>query len=276
MIVVQRVPDELGDLRICILTPFGSRVHAPWTMAALKRLREERAGDIEGVWSDDGIVFRVPGGEAPPDVSLLFPSSEEVEDIVTRELAGSSLFAARFRESAARALLLPRQQIGKRTPLWAQRKRSADLLAVASQYPAFPIVLETYREVLRDAFDLPGPRRHPARRSRRGRFASPPSTRTMPSPFASSLLFAFVGNFIYDEDAPAAERRAQALTIDHAQLRELLGEVELRKLLDPDVVLEHERQLQRLEWPLRHADGVHDLLLALGDQSEAELEAPRR
>ncbi|MFO0739127.1 MAG: DEAD/DEAH box helicase [Labilithrix sp.] len=270
MIVVERVPDELGDLRICILTPFGSRVHAPWAMAALKRLREERAGDIEAVWSDDGIVFRVPGGEEPPSTDWLFPASEEVEDIVTRELAGSSLFAARFRESAARALLLPRQTIGKRTPLWAQRKRSADLLAVASQYPAFPIVLETYREVLRDAFDLPGLvdllRQVETRKIRVSTIDAP-----IPSPFAASLLFAFVGNFIYDEDAPAAERRAQALTIDHAQLRELLGEVELRKLLDADIVFEHEHALQKLEWPLKHADGVHDLLLSLGDLAETEL-----
>jgi ATP-dependent helicase Lhr and Lhr-like helicase len=266
-IVVERVPDELGDLRICVLSPFGSRVHAPWAMAALRRLKEERAGDIEAVWSDDGIVFRVPGGEAPPPVDLLFPSSEEIEDIVTRELAGSSLFAARFRESAARALLLPRQSIGKRTPLWAQRKRSSDLLAVASQFPAFPIVLETYRECLRDAFDLPGlVELLRAIESRKIKISTIDAS--VPSPFAASLLFAFVGNFIYDDDAPAAERRAQALTIDHAQLRELLGEVELRKLLDPEVVFEHERQLQRLDRPLRNMDAVHDLLLWLGDVTE--------
>ena len=271
-IVIERVPDELGDLRICVLTPFGARIHAPWAMAALKRLREERAGDIEAVWSDDGIVFRVPGGEAPPPVDLLFPSSEEVEDIVTRELAGSSLFAARFREAAARALLLPRQSIGKRTPLWAQRKRSADLLAVASQFPAFPIILETYRECLREAFDLPGLvevlRNVETRKTKITTVDA-----SVASPFASSLLFAFVGNFIYDEDAPAAERRAQALTIDHAQLRELLGETELRKLLDAEVVLEHVRQLQRLDRPLKHADAVHDLLLWLGDLAPAELAA---
>jgi ATP-dependent Lhr-like helicase len=269
-IVVERVPDELGDLRICVLTPFGSRVHAPWAMAALRRLREERAGDIEAVWSDDGIVFRVPGGETPPPTDLLFPSSSEIEDIVTRELAGSSLFAARFREAAARALLLPRQTIGKRTPLWAQRKRSADLLAVASQYPAFPIVLETYRECLRDAFDLPSLveilRSIESRKIRITTIDAP-----VPSPFASSLLFAFVGNFIYDEDAPAAERRAQALAIDHAQLRELLGEVELRKLLDADVVEEHARQLQRLGRPLKNADALHDLLMWVGDLSEQEI-----
>ena len=271
-IVVERVPDELGDLRICILTPFGAKIHAPWAMATLKRLREERAGDIEAVWSDDGIVFRVPGGEAPPPVDLLFPSSEEVEDIVTRELAGSSLFAARFREAAARALLLPRQSIGKRTPLWAQRKRSADLLAVASQFPAFPIILETYRECLREAFDLPGlVEVLRAVETRKTKVTTVDTT--VASPFASSLLFAFVGNFIYDEDAPAAERRAQALTIDHAQLRELLGETELRKLLDLEVVLDHARQLQRLDRPLKHADAVHDLLLWLGDLSPAELTA---
>jgi ATP-dependent helicase Lhr and Lhr-like helicase len=271
-IVVQRVPDELGDLRICVLTPFGARVHAPWASAALRRLREARAGDIEAVWSDDGIVFRVPGGESPPPNELLFPSPEEVEDLVVRELGSSSLFAARFREAAARALLLPRQAVGRRTPLWAQRKRSADLLAVASQYPSFPIVLETYRECLRDAFDLPALvevlRAVESRRIRVHTVDAP-----SPSPFAASLLFSFAGNFIYDEDAPAAERRAQALTIDHAQLRELLGETELRKLLDPEVVAEHEQALQRRDRPLRHADALHDLLLWVGDLTEAEIAA---
>ncbi|MDB4942287.1 MAG: putative ATP-dependent helicase lhr [Labilithrix sp.] len=269
-IVVQRVPDELGDLRICVLTPYGSRVHAPWAMATLRALREARAGDIEAVSTDDGMVFRVPGGEEPLPVELLFPSPDEIEDVVTRELGGSSMFAARFREAAARALLLPRNHVGKRTPLWAQRKRSADLLAVAQQYPSFPIVLETYRECLRDAFDLPGlVELLRAVASRKIRVTT--VDLTTPSPMAASLLFSFVGNFIYDQDAPAAERRAQALTIDHAQLRELLGETELRKLLDADVVLEHGRQLQRLDRPLRHADAVHDLLLWVGDLGADEI-----
>ncbi|HSO33095.1 MAG TPA: DEAD/DEAH box helicase, partial [Labilithrix sp.] len=203
-------------------------------------------------------------------VELLFPSPDEIEDAVTRELGGSSMFAARFRESAARALLLPRNHVGKRTPLWAQRKRSADLLAVAQQYPSFPIVLETYRECLRDAFDLPAlVDILRAVESRKIRVTT--VDLTTPSPMAASLLFSFVGNFIYDQDAPAAERRAQALTIDHAQLRELLGETELRKLLDADVVLEHGRQLQRLDRPLRHADALHDLLLWLGDLGEDEI-----
>jgi ATP-dependent Lhr-like helicase len=269
-IVVERVPDELGDLRICVLSPWGSRVHAPWAMAALARLREARAGDIEAVWSDDGIVFRVPGGETPPDTQLLFPSPDEIEEIVTRELAQSSLFAARFRESAARALLLPRQTVGKRTPLWAQRKRAADLLAVAMQYPSFPIVLETYREVLKDAFDLPALTELLSLvQSRKIKVSVVDSDAA--SPFAASLLFGFVGNFIYDEDAPVAERRAHALTIDHAQLRELLGETELRKLLDPDAVADHERMLQRREWPLKHGDAVCDLLRWLGDTTRADL-----
>jgi ATP-dependent Lhr-like helicase len=271
-IVVERVPDELGDLRICVLSPFGARVHAPWAMAALASLRASRSGDIEAVWSDDGIVFRVPGGEAPPPTELLFPSPDDVEDIVTRELAGSSLFAARFREAAARALLLPRQSIGKRTPLWAQRKRAADLLAVASEFPSFPIILETYREVLKDAFDLVGLvalLRDVA--SRRVEVSTVDVT--APSPFAASLLFSFVGNFIYDEDAPVQERRAQALTVDHAQLRELLGEGELRKLLDPDVVREHTASLQRRARPFAHADAVHDFLRWAGDTSEAEIVA---
>ena len=269
-IVIERVPDELGDLRICVLTPFGSRVHAPWAMAVLRRLREARAGDIEAVWADDGMIFRVPGGETPPENDLFFPSPDEIEDIVTRELAGSSLFAARFREAAARALLLPRAMIGKRTPLWAQRKRSSDLLAVASQYPSFPIILETYRECLRDAFDLPA--LVELLRGVQTRSIKVTTVDTdVPSPFAASLLFSFAGNFIYDEDAPAAERRAQALTIDHAQLRELLGEVELRKLLDPEVVEAHERLLQRRDRPVKHADALHDLLLFVGDLSTAEI-----
>src|SRR5262249_24365578 len=160
-------------------------------------LREARAGEIEGVWSDDGIVFRVPGGEAPPDVDLLFPSPLEIEDIVTRELGGSSLFAARFRESAASAPLLPRQTIGQRTPLWAQRKRATDLLAVAGRFPSFPIVLETYRECLRDAFDLGGlVELLRAVESRKIRVTTVDAA--TPSPFAASLLFSFVGNFIYD------------------------------------------------------------------------------
>src|SRR5256885_2113654 len=226
------------------------------------------------MYSDDGMVFRVPESDEPPDPELFFPSPDEIEDVVTRTLGGTSLFAARFRENAARALLLPRRHPGRRSPLWAQRKRAADLLSVAQRYGSFPILLETYRECLRDVFDLPGLTELLRRiRDRRVRVVTA-DTRT-PSPFASSLLFAYVANFIYDGDAPAAERRAQALSVDPAQLRELLGESELRELLDAEAIEDLERALQRLSsrHPVRHADGAHDLLLQLGDLSAAELAA---
>ncbi|MDP9148678.1 MAG: DEAD/DEAH box helicase, partial [Myxococcota bacterium] len=271
-IVVERFRDELGDWRVCVLTPFGARVHAPWATAILGRLSAESAGETEAVWSDDGMAFRLPASSDAPEAATFFPASDEVERSVVQSLGQTSLFAARFREAAARALLLPRRAPGKRTPLWAQRKRAYDLLAVASRYMSFPIVLEAYRECLRDVFDLPSLvdvlRRVESRRIR----VTTCDVRA-PSPFASSLLFSFVANFIYDGDAPLAERRAQALTIDHVQLRELLGEAELRQLLDPDAIEGHVRLLQRLDRPARHADGVHDLLLSLGDLSLAEIEA---
>src|ERR1700730_10778360 len=155
-IVVERYLDEIGDWRVCVLSPFGARVHAPWAMAVVARLREERASEVEMMWSDDGMVFRLPESDEPHDVSLFLPPADEVEDVLVRALGQTSLFAARFRENAARALLLPRRYPGRRSPLWAQRKRAADLLAVASRYGSFPMILETYRECLRDVFDLPG------------------------------------------------------------------------------------------------------------------------
>ena len=270
-IVVERFRDELGDWRVCLLSPFGARVHAPWATVILARLTERYAGDAEAVYTDDGIAFRIPAGDEAPDPATFFPPSADVESLVVQSLGHTSLFAARFREAAARALLLPRRSPGKRTPLWAQRKRAHDLLSVASQYPSFPIVLETYRECLRDVFDLPSLALVLQRvESRRIRVT--PCDSRVPSPFAASLLFSFVANFIYDGDAPLAERRAQALTIDHAQLRELLGESELRQLLDPDAIEAHVRVLQRLDRPAKHADGAHDLLLSLGDLSLDEIQ----
>jgi ATP-dependent Lhr-like helicase len=269
-VVIERFLDEIGDWRVCVLTPFGARVHAPWATAVVARLRAEHGGEADAVWSDDGIAFRIMGTSEPPKTELFLPQSDEVEAVVTASLGQSSLFAARFRENAARALLLPRRHPGKRTPLWAQRKRASDLLSVASRYPSFPILLETYRECLRDVFDLPGLVEILSRiESRRTRVVTLDADK--PSPYAASLLFAFVANFIYDGDAPLAERRAQALTIDHAQLRELLGEAELRTLLDPDVIAEHELMLQRLVYKVKHADGVHDLLLSIGDLSLDEI-----
>ncbi|HTR04542.1 MAG TPA: DEAD/DEAH box helicase [Thermoanaerobaculia bacterium] len=272
-IVVERIVDEIGDWRVCVLSPYGARVHAPWATAVLARLREETATDVEALWSDDGMVFRLPESAEPPETPRFLPPPEDVEDLVVRRLGDSSLFAARFRENAARALLLPRRHPGRRSPLWAQRKRAADLLAVAARYGSFPILLETYRECLRDVFDLPGTvdvlRRVANRRIR----VLTVDTAT-PSPFAASLLFSYVANFIYDGDAPLAERRAQALSVDQAQLRELLGEEELRELLDPEAITALGRSLQRLEGRrVRHADGLHDLLLSLGDLTETEIRA---
>ncbi len=271
-IVVERFTDELGDWRVCVMTPFGARVHAPWATAVAAALRVRFPGDIDTVWSDDGMVFRVPEADEPPAWDAFFPHSADVERIATEELSGTSLFAGRFRECAGRALLLPRRQPDKRTPLWAQRKRAQDLLAVASQHPEFPILLETYRECLRDVFDLAG--LVEILRGVESRRIHVTTVQTKkPSPFAASLLFAFVGNFIYDGDAPLAERRVQALSIDHAQLRELLGESELRQLLAPDAIREHEEMQQRLTHKARHADGLHDALLFVGDLSAAEVRA---
>ena len=270
-IVIERFVDEVGDHRVCVLSPFGTRVHAPWAIAVTERLRNTRAGDIESVWSDDGMVFRVPASDEPPDIELFLPKSDEIEALVTQALEGTSLFAARFREAAGRALLLPRRSPTTRQPLWAQRKRASDLLAVASRHPSFPIVLETFRECLRDVFDIGGLvttlRDIESRRLRVARV----DTRSA-SPFAASLLFSFVANFIYDGDAPAAERRAQALRIDHERLRELLGETEMRNLLDGDVIAAHERLLQRLTYPAKDEDSLADVLRAVGDLSLSEVE----
>ena len=271
-LVIERCRDELGDFRVCVLSPWGGRVHAPWAMAAVARIRRERGIEVESLWTDDGFVVRFPDSDDPPDPELLIPSVEELDGLLLHALGGSALFAARFRENAARALLLPRRRPGQRTPLWQQRKRAADLLAVASQYPSFPMLLETYRECLRDVFDLPA----------LTQLLSDVSARTVrvvtvdtevPSPFASALLFGFVANFIYEGDAPLAERRAQALRIDQAQLRELLGEAELRELLDPAALAQLEAQLQLLDprYRLEHADAVHDALLRIGDLSLPEL-----
>jgi ATP-dependent Lhr-like helicase len=271
-IVLERFIDDIGDLRVCLLSPFGMRVHAPWAMAVHAKLLATLPGEPDVVWSDDGIAFRITATTEEPPLDLFFPNSNEVESLVTAALDGSSLFASRFRESAARALLLPRRAPGRRSPLWAQRKRASDLLAVASRYPSFPIVLEAYRECLRDVFDLPALRDVLARvETRRIRAVSLEST--TPSPFASSLLFSFVANFIYDGDAPLAERRAHALSIDHAQLREILGESELRQLFDDEMLASHERRLQRLDSPATSADALADVLRAIGDLSTHEIEA---
>lgn len=267
-IVIERFVDEVGDTRVCLLSPYGGRVFAPLATVLAERCRTELGLEIECVWSDDGIVLRFPGTEAIPEVRRLFPTADDVEDIVVRAVGGSALFAARFRECAGRALLLPRHSPGKRSPLWAQRKRARDLLNVASRYASFPILLETYREVVRDAFDLPTLKKILAHIESREIIVHEIETRA-PSPFAASLLFGYVGNFMYDLDMPLAERKAQRLAVDHTRLRELLGEAELRELLDPASIAVLEGSLQRTDGkrPLVHEDDVHDLLLSIGDLS---------
>jgi ATP-dependent Lhr-like helicase len=273
-IVIERVRDELGDWRLCLLSPFGGQVLAPWAMAVMARLREQYGYDVETMWADDGFVVRFPEGDEPPDPQWLVPDADEVEGLVLRQLGSTSLFAARFRECAGRALLLPRRRPGKRAPLWQQRKRAQDLLGVAARYGSFPILLETYRECLRDVFDIPALvdilRAVQARQVRVVHVETP-----TPSPFAASLLFGYVANYLYDGDAPLAERRAQALTIDQAQLQQLLGSAELRDLLDADALAAVEAQVQCLlpDYRARTLDGVHDLLLRIGDLSPEQLRA---
>jgi ATP-dependent Lhr-like helicase len=272
-IVIERVRDELGDWRVCVLTPFGSKIHAPWAMAASAKLKA--AGqDVETMWSEDGFVLRFPETDAPPEVDALLMEPEEAAQLVMAQLGSTALFAAKFREAASRALLLPRRRADGRTPLWQQRKRAYDLLSVASRYPGFPMLLEAYRECLRDVFDMPAlmeTLRAMANRTIRVHVAD---SRT-PSPFAGALLFSYVANYIYDGDAPLAERRAQALSIDQDQLRELLGDADLRELLDRGAIEETEEQLQCMVDPYkaRSMDGVHDLLLRLGEMTRTEIAA---
>ncbi|WP_055481586.1 ATP-dependent helicase [Sphaerimonospora mesophila] len=269
-LVVERFHDELGDWRVVIHSPYGARVHAPWALAIGRRLRERYGVEVQAVHSDDGIVLQIPDtlDEAPTDVAVFDP--EEIEQIVTEELGGSALFAARFRECAGRSLLLPRRSPGKRTPLWRQRQRASHLLGVASRYAGFPVVLETMRECLQDVFDVPGlvrlMRDAAARRVRVVEVET-----AQPSPFAASLLFNYVGAFMYEGDAPLAERRAQALALDTALLAELLGQAELRELLDPDVIAETERELARLDRPLRDAEDLADLLRSHGPLSAEDV-----
>ncbi|MEU4509985.1 ATP-dependent helicase [Nonomuraea wenchangensis] len=262
-LLVERFHDELGDWRIVIHSPYGARVHAPWALAINRRLRERYGVDVQALHSDDGIVLRVPDTLAEPPADVAAFDADEIEQIVTEELGGSALFASRFRECAGRALLLPRRTPGRRSPLWQQRQRAAHLLGVASQYASFPIVLETMRECLQDVFDVPGlVRLMRDIAARRVRVVEVETSQA--SPFAASLLFHYVGAFMYEGDAPLAERRAQALALDTSLLAELLGQADLRELLDPDVISDAERELARLDRPLRDAEDLADLLRSHG------------
>ena len=273
-IVVERFPDEIGDWRVCVLSPFGERVHAPWAMAIEGRLAERYGLDVQVLWSDDGIAIRLPESEERIPVEDLLFDPDEIEDLVVARLPGTALFTTMFREAAARALLLPRRTPGRRTPLWQQRQRGADLLAVASRHPTFPILLEATREVLRDVFDVPGLKDVLGDiRARRVQIVPVDTTRS--SPFAQSLLFRWISVYMYEADAPMAERRATALSLDRELLRELLGSEDLRELIDPTALAELELELQHLTEGrrARNPDDVHDLLRRLGDLSAEEVSA---
>jgi len=273
-VVVERFRDEVGDWRVCVLTPYGGRVHAPWSLALQAQLSERRGIELQTMYTDDGLALRLPDADRPLDPEELLPDPEELADLVSAQLPSSALFASHFRENAARALLLPRRRPGQRTPLWQQRQRSADLLKVAGGHSDFPILAETFRECMADVFDLGALRELlTAIRSRQVRVVAVDTDRA--SPFAASLLFDYVGQYLYEGDAPLAERRAQALTLDRELLAELLGSEELRELLDPAAIADLELELQGLKperWP-RDADEAHDLLARLGDLDREELAA---
>jgi ATP-dependent Lhr-like helicase len=265
-LVAERFRDELGDWRIVLHSPYGMQVHAPWALAVGARVRERLGIDGSCIASDDGIVVRIPDAEAePPGADLFVFEADELEQLVTDEVGGSALFASRFRECAARALLLPKYNPGKRSPLWQQRQKAAQLLDVARKHPQFPIILETMRECLQDVYDLPSLRHIATRIAARDIRIVEVGTEEA-SPFARSLLFGSVGAFMYEGDTPLAERRAAALSVDASLLSELLGRAELRELLDPAVIDRVERELQRLvpERRMFGLEGAADLLRLLG------------
>ncbi len=267
-VIVERFRDEIGDWRLCVLTPFGGRVHAPWALALTARLRESLGLEVNAIWSDDGIALHLPDAEAPPPLDDVLIAPDELEDLVVSEVGGTALFGARFRENAARALLIPRRRPGQRTPLWQQRLKAQGLLQVARRYADFPVVLETYRECLQDVFDLPALKALLGALQQRRIDLVEVETPTA-SPYATSLLFDYVATYMYEDDTPLAERRAQALALDRDLLKELLGQEELRDLIDP-------RALEQVEEELRGAprspDQLHDLLLRRGDLRSGEFD----
>ena len=270
-IVVERFRDEIGDWRLCVLSPFGGRVHAAWSLALSARIRDRVGLESDAIYSDDGIIVHLPDAEEPPGADLVMLEPDEIEDLVVAELGSSALFGARFRENAGRALLIPRARPGKRTPLWQQRLKAQSLLEVAKKYGEFPIILETYRECLRDVLDVPGLIELLTKLHRRELTLVEVETPTA-SPFASSLLFDYVATYMYEGDTPNAERRAAALSLDRDLLRELLGQEELRDLIDPGALERVEADLQCLSEPARATgrDGLLDVLRRVGDLSLEE------
>lgn len=273
-ITVERFQDELGDWRVCLLSPFGARVNGPWALAIQARLEERTRQEIQAMWTDDGIILRVPDEDLLPEIDDLIPDPGEVEERVTEQLSRSPVFATAFREAAGRALLLPKRRPGARVPLWLQRMKAQNLLASAMQHPSYPMVLEAYRECLQDVFDLAGLTEILTDLRQRRTRLDPVETPS-PSPFARNLVYAFVATWLYEGDAPLAERRVHALSIDRALLKELLGTDELRDLLDAEVIAAVGEELQQTaeHRRARSADATHDLLRRLGDLSDEELRA---
>ena len=268
-VVVERFRDEIGDWRMCVLTPFGARVHAPWSMAIGVKLRDSLGIEAQSLWSDDGIAIHLPDADAPPPTEELLIDPTEIEDLVMSELASTALFGSRFRENAGRALLIPRRRPGERTPLWQQRLKAQGLLQVARKYGSFPVILETYRECLQDVFDLPALKRLLHGLKTRQLDLVDVETATA-SPYSTSLLFDYVANYMYEDDTPRAERRAQVLSLDRDLLKELLGQEELRDLLDPSALEEVEEQLRGAP---RNADQLHDVLRLRGDLRPGQFDA---
>ena len=273
-VVIERFRDEIGDWRLVVLSPWGGRVHAAWGLAIARKLRDEHGLEADAIHSDDGIAVHLPDADEPPSADLVLVEPDELEDLVVRELGTSALFGARFRENAARSLLIPRAYPGKRTPLWQQRLKAQSLLEVAQDFPRFPVILETYRECLQDVFDLPALDR--LLRGIHSREISLVEVETQTaSPFASSLLFDYVATYMYEGDTPNAERRATALSLDRELLRELLGQDELRELIDEDALAEVEASLQHLteQGQASDRDGLQQILRRIGDLTAEEAEA---
>jgi ATP-dependent Lhr-like helicase len=271
-VVIERFRDEIGDWRLCVLTPFGGRVHAAWSLALSARIRDELGLEADAIWSDDGIIVHLPDADEPPGADLVLIEPDELEDRVVAELGSSALFGSRFRENAGRSLLIPRAYPGKRTPLWQQRLKSQTLLEVAKRYAQFPVILETYRECLQDVLDLPGLQDLLTKLHRRELSLVEVETPTA-SPFASSLLFDYVATYMYEGDTPSAERRAAALALDRDLLRELLGQDELRELIDPDALRQVEEDLQHRSDRTKATtrDELADMLRRIGDLTLAEV-----
>src|SRR4051794_1572512 len=268
-IVVERFRDEIGDWRVCLLTPFGARVHAPWALALQARVRDSLGLHANSIWSDDGVALHFPDADAPPPTSEILVDPDELEDLVVQEVGETALFGARFRENAARSLLIPRRRPGERTPLWQQRLKAQGLLQVARKYGSFPVILETYREVLQDVFDLPALKKILHGLKTRELDLVDVETSSA-SPFSSSLLFDYIATYMYEDDTPPAERRAAALSLDRDLLKELLGQEELRDLIDPQALEDVEASLRG---DPKTPDQLHDLLRLRGDRRAGEYEA---